>query len=474
MKRSFANWATRHKANTLTQSQRSTHAYVIGQSGTGKSRAMESWILQDILAGHGVGVIDPHGDLYNNIILRLTDYPEIWERVVLINPFDQQWSISINPLEPIEGLPLERTSAFMTDVMMKIWRLDPTNAPRMLWLVTNTFLALSDLGLTLLELPRFLSDSPYRKSLLPRISFHRVREYFEKEFPKDQESINQWTSPALNKIGALVFDPDIRPMLAGGKTLNLRKVLDDQKILLVNLSKGLLGEAASSLVGAFIIARLQNVALSRVDSQKRLPYYLYLDEFQNYTTDNIKDILTEARKYGLSITFAHQYLKQIPDEILSAVINTAGTLASFRVGFQDALILAREIFPSTNFMEKSSDEIVMNMDGIWPKFGIETKKDQKSWDRQAQLLSSLQDREFWVKRRGVQMPSKHRSWDMPDVQITKPMLRNAARLTEISGRQYGQNKQAVLQRIAWRDGKNGDHYCETDDDDHSDEIPLWQ
>ena len=156
MIKSFANWATRLNANTLTQSHRSTHAYVIGQSGTGKSRAMESWILQDILAGHGVGVIDPHGDLYNNIVLRLTAFPEIWERVVLINPFDQHWSISINPLEPIEGLPLERTSAFMTDVMMKIWRLDPTNAPRMLWLVTNTFLALSDLGLTQSDLVQIL------------------------------------------------------------------------------------------------------------------------------------------------------------------------------------------------------------------------------------------------------------------------------------------------------------------------------
>ena len=431
----------------LSPKHRSTHTYVIGQSGTGKSRAMESWIMQDILSGHGVGVIDPHGDLVNNIVMRLVGYPSVWERIVLVNPFDENWSIGINPLERIHGLPLERTSAFMTDVMMKIWGLNPTNAPRMLWLVMNTFLALSDLGLTLLDIPRFLHDKHYRNDLLPSISFSRVREYFQNEFPTDRETIIQWTSPALNKIGALIFDPDIRPMLAGGQTLNLRKVMDQEQVLLVNLSKGLLGEAASSLVGAFIVARLQNVALSRVDTQRRLPFYLYLDEFQNYTTDNIKDILTESRKYGLSMTFAHQFLDQIPEEILSAVINTAGTIVSFRVGFQDAQILEREIFPNSKFNEQDANNLVMKLDGVWPKLEIERRREPANWDHQAHLLTSLKLREFWVKRRGVFAPSKHLSHFMADVKTTQAKKIMRKMLIDKSGKTYGRNKHAITSQI---------------------------
>lgn len=458
----------------LTPRHRTTHSYVIGQSGTGKSRALESMIMQDIVEGHGVGVIDPHGDLYNNIVLRLALYPEVWDRIVLINPFDARWSVGINPLEPVKGLPLERTSAFMTDVMMKIWRLDPTNAPRMLFLVANTFLALSDLGLSLLDLPKFLRNTKYRNNLLPHITKPRVVEYFSDEFPKDQEEINHWTSPALNKIGALVFDPDIRPMLAGGSTLNMRDILDGQKVLLVNLSKGLLGESASSLLGAFIVARLQSVALSRADTNRRPQFYLYLDEFQNYTTDNIKDILTESRKYGLSITFAHQYLKQIPDDIQSAVINTAGSIFSFRVGYQDATVLAREIFPSSRFMEKATHSLRMKPDGVFPKLSIEEKNETASWDNQAQKLASLKQREFWVKRRGVLEPSKHRSITMPDVEETSNLKFRISRMVEISGKKYARSKLLIRKQIG--DDPSGRKSLEgyTDEVSNYDgDIPLW-
>jgi len=457
----------------LSPKHRTTHTYVIGQSGTGKSRAMESWILQDMKAGHGVGLIDPHGDLYDSLVLRLAMHPEIWERVVLINPLDPNWAVNINPLEPIKGLPLERTAAFMTDVMMKIWRLDPTNAPRMLWLVTNTFTALSELGLTLLALPRFLQDMNYRNGLLPKLANQRVRDYFEKEFPTNLETINQWISPALNKIGALIFDPDIRPMLAGGFTLNLRKIMDEQKILLINLSKGLLGEGASSLLGAFIMARLQSMALSRADTRSRLPFYLYMDEFQNYTTDNIKDILTESRKYGLSITFAHQYLEQIPVEIQSAVINTAGSIVSFRVGYQDAQKLAKEIFPSADYLGNKTGRLVVKNAGLWPRLAIETNKEIRNWDRLTHLLSSLKIREFWIIRRGVSYPTKHRTDFLPDVEITPTLEQRRSQLINISGRRFGRLKQEIRREIGDLGTLGPQSNVRQQSTDSDVGVPLW-
>ncbi len=465
----ITHWLTTSRNNILTQGQRSTHTYVIGQSGTGKSRAMESWILQDILAGHGVGVIDPHGDLYHRIVFRLTDYPAVWHRVVLIDPFEPNWAVSINPLQKIPGLPLERTSAFMTDVMMKIWGISPTSAPRMLWLITNTFLALADLNLTLLELPRFLQNADYRNQLIPRISFANVRSYFESEFPTTPGMVNQWTAPVLNKIGALVFDPDIRPILAGGKTLDLRAVLDGQKILLVNLSKGLMGDAASALIGAFLIARMQQVALSRADSNHRIPFYLYLDEFQHYTTNNIKDILSESRKYGLSLTFAHQYLHQISDDILQAVINTAGTIVSFRVGYQDASILAKEMFPVLNNGRKQSEHLEMKFNGTWPKLAIQDRKETTNWEKRIRYLTSLRKREFWVKRREDSRSSKQHSWDMPNIVVTHERKALIAQLIELTGQIYGQDKNFLQTKIAYRSPKNDSAY----NAGAANHIPLW-
>ena len=456
----------------LSPTHRATHTYVIGQSGTGKSRAMESWIMQDILAGHGVGVIDPHGDLFHNLLNRLASYPDTWKRLVLIDPTNKKWTIGINPLEPINGLPLERTALFMTDVMMKIWKFDQTSAPRMLWIVSNTFLALADLGLSLNELPVFLTDVYYRENRLEALSQQRVRDYFTKEFPKQPNTAQQWVSPVLNKIGALLFDPDIRPMLSSKKTINLRKVLDEELILLVNLSKGLLGEGASSMLGAFIVARLQSVALSRADTNKRPPFYLYMDEFQNYTTDNIKDILSESRKYGLSITFAHQYLNQLPKDILAAVLNTSGTIVSFRIGYHDSQQLVKDIFPSSNFGERKNQRLKISQQGLWPKLDIEKQVNKRNWEHLTQDLASLKNREFWVKLRGISNPTKHRSFDMPDVKITPIIQENRERMIDQSGVRFGYPKKRLYNRQDSNHNQNKRN-ANTSNPLPPSSVPLW-
>jgi len=425
---------------SLSSRQRTTHTYVIGQPGTGKSRAMESWIMQDILNGHGVGVIDPHGDLFNNLLARLTQHRQVWNRIVIVDPLDTNWMVSINPLQQVQGVPPERVATFMTDVMMKIWQLDITNAPRMLWLVTNTFMALTLANLPLSDILIFLGDPAYRHSVLAKIKNTQVLRYFEQELPQDSSAARQWIAPALNKLGALLFDPDVQPIISGGRMLDLRKIMDKQLVLLVNIPKGLLGEATSSLLGAFLLARIQTTALTRAGSYHRPPFYLYMDEFQNYTTDNVQDILAESRKYGLSITFAHQYLDQLNHTLRSAVLNTAGTFISFRIGVQDARRMVQEIFPNGLEQSLAKPKLVLKQRNLWPALELDF---EKADDRNTlQHLTGLQQREFWVKLRTMQYPFKKRSMDVPDVPQSNSLQRKIQELRNHAGSRYGQSKHA--------------------------------
>ncbi len=438
------------ETKVLTPDQRAIHTYVIGQPGTGKSRALEAWIMQDILAGHGVGVIDPHGDLYRNLLLRLAPKHDLWKRLVILDPLSPKWVVGFNPLEVIRGLSQERLALFLTDVVIKVWRLNTSNAPRMVWLLTNSFLALSDLGLSLLDLPRFLLDRNYREGLLPRISHEAVFIYFRHEFPQNDAAVHQWVTPVLNKIGGLIFDPDVRLMFAGGTTINFREILDKQLVLLVNLPKGILGEGSSALLGAFIVAHLQKAALSRANAFIRAPFYLYLDEFQNYTTDNIKDILSESRKYALSLTLAHQYLDQLSNDLRSAVLNTAGTIISFRVGYNDATRLAKEIFPSPDYLSSSKMKLQLGRFGMMPFPSVRSHQDSLEWNGLALLLSRLEPRQFWARHRGLKTPSKQRTFPMPDPVLTFQLASYLQAMLACSGMRYGHMKEDLQRQY---DGK---------------------
>ena len=428
----------------LTNRTRATHTWVIGQPGTGKSRALESWIIQDILAGRGVGVIDPHGELFEHVLYRVAQMtqrqPELAERVVIINPCDPLWAVGFNPLQAVPGMPGERLAWFLTDVILKIWRVDSSSAPRMVWLLVNSFLALSELGLTLVDLPRFLRDQMWRESLVPRLSNPQAQAYFLTDFPKTPGAINQWVQPVINKIGAFVFDPDVRAVVGQKQsTINFRDILDRRLVMLVNLPKGIMGEENSRLLAAFLVAQFQKAALSRANSGQREPFYLYLDEFQNYTTDNIQDVLSESRKYALSLIMAHQYLAQLDANLRTAVLNTAGTIISFRVGYHDALELVKEMFPIP--LSTTHKELNLFFAGGWPIPWFETKKENVTIGEVAGLLTRLQPREFWVKRRGKLWPTRHRSLTVSDPPLTPEVQDSVARLVAISGNQYGAAKE---------------------------------
>lgn len=463
--------------NYLIPYQRATHTYVIGQPGTGKSRALESWIMQDVLAGHGVGIIDPHGDMFQNLLVRISSMPEVWKRVIILDPCNPKWTVSFNPLKAINDLSHERLAAFLTDIIIKIWKLSTSSSPRMLWLLTNTFLALSSLDLTLLELPRFLLDTSYRESLIPKINSESARTYFLSEFPKSQGAIHQWVSPVLNKIGSLIFDPDTRLMVSGGNKIDFRKILDRKFILLVNLPKGIIGEGTSALLGAFIVAHLQKAALSRSNSKSRNPYFLYLDEFQNYTTDNIQDILSESRKYALSLILAHQYLDQLSSDLRSAVLNTAGTLICFRVGYHDACQLVHEIFPYSDYLSSPERKLKINRMGSFPLITVDEHKKPFNWESQTQVLTMLGKREFWSKKRGIFTPIKKRTLNMPDPEYSPETLANIANLLDISGQQFGKLKIEAEHKLKAKysqqlDDQNAVYeYSRTSLDENS--IPLW-
>lgn len=459
----ITDWVMGHRRSVVSTKHRAIHTYVVGQSGTGKSRALESWIMQDVLAGHGVSVIDPHGELYQNILLRLASRPETWDRIILLDPLDPIWTVAFNPLATTKNFHPERLALYLTDVAMKIWHINSGNAPRMVWLLTNTFLALSDLGLSLLDLPRFLADQGYRNQFIPRIQNQSARNYFLYEFPKTEGGINQWITPVLNKIGGLIFDPDIRLMFTGKNSIDFQQIMDHQMILLVNLPKGILGEAPSALLAAFIVAHIQKAALARAGRGNQTPYYLYLDEFQNYTTDNIKDILSESRKYALSLILAHQYLDQLSGELQSAVLNTAGTLVSFRVGYHDALQLAKEIFPSPDYIKRFKTDIALRNSYRVPLPFIKTKNEALGWDGLALELANLKLREFWSRKRGPYKPSKQYSFNMPDPQISPHLWEAVKTLRETSGSRYGLLKSKLRENLS----RNSEVYQEPS------EIPGW-
>jgi len=420
----------------FSSKERSTHTYVIGQPGTGKSRAIESWVMQDIRAGKAVGVIDPHGDLYNNLLARLTDYPQLWKKIVLFDPLDKKWVVGFNPLNAVADLPKERLAIYMTDIVIKVWKIQPEHAPRMVWLLTNTFLALSSSGLNILDLPRFLTDPEFRIELLPKLNSEVVRNYFLNEYPQKQSSAMQWAAPILNKLGNLIFDPQIRTIFTGKSTINFRHIMDNGKILLVHLPKGIMGEELSSLLAAFIVAMIQKAALSRASTHHREPFYLYLDEFQNYTTNNIKDILSESRKYSLSVTMAHQYLDQLSFDLRSAVLNTIGTVVCFRVGYKDATTLVKEIFPSPEFIRNGEQELKLrSFNNIILPMLIPNLRGS-NWETLARELVNLQQREFWFRKRGLNQPIKQHSFDMPDPIMSAERKRSIQLLRDCSGTKY--------------------------------------
>ena len=334
----------------ISVADRRRHLYVIGKTGSGKSTLLRNLIVQDLEAGRGLMLLDPHGDLAEELL----DYIPSWrtEEVVYLAPADLAYPIGFNVLQhaPPDDRPL--IAANVVSTFRHVWR--DSWGPRLEYVLYNTVAALLDFppsrgGVSLLGVPRMFTDADYRARVVKEIQDLRVRAFWTEEFANYPERFAaEVVSPVQNKIGALLAAPAVRNMLGQAtSTLDIAEAMDNHRIVIANLSKGQLGEAATNLVGSLLVTAVQLAAMRRatIPEEDRVDFALVLDEFHNWTTDAFASILAEARKYRLSLTLGHQYLAQVSPVILAAVFGNVGTLVYFQVGYDDAEVLAGEFSP---------------------------------------------------------------------------------------------------------------------------------
>ncbi len=325
---------------------RRRHMYVIGKTGMGKSTLLENMIIQDIQAGRGVCVVDPHGELVEKVInfipsSRVND-------VVYFNPADLDFPIAFNVLEKVGIEQRHLVVSGLIGVFKKIWA--DSWGPRLEYVLHHAISALLEYpGSTLLGIMRMLTDKAFRSRVVDKITDPVVKSFWIDEYSKYPDRFQaEAIAPIQNKVGRFLSSSLIRNMVGQVQSsFSMREIMDNKKILLINLAKGRVGEDNSALLGAMLITKIQLAAMSRIDipENERNDFYLYVDEFQNFATESFANILSEARKYRLNLIIAHQYIEQIEEEIAAAVFGNVGTIISFRVGATDAEFLEKEFFP---------------------------------------------------------------------------------------------------------------------------------
>ncbi len=330
----------------IKKDDRRRHMYLIGKTGMGKSTAMENMIIQDIINGEGVALVDPHGDFAEKILdfipnNRVND-------IVYLNPADYEYPIAFNVMEAVSQEHKHLIASGLVGVFKKLWA--DSWGPRLEYVLRNAILALLDYpGSTLLGVMRILVDKTYRAKVISKIKDPVVKSFWVEEYSKYPQQFQvEAIAPIQNKVGQFLSTALIRNVVGQVKsTINLRYIMDNQKILIMNLSKGRIGEDSSALLGAMMITKIQLAAMSRIDipEEQRKDFYLYVDEFQNFATESFANILSEARKYRLDLIIGHQYIEQLDELVQAAVFGNVGTLMCFRIGAADAEFLATEFAP---------------------------------------------------------------------------------------------------------------------------------
>ncbi len=340
------NFRNQQQQFGIKKSDRRKHFYVIGKTGMGKTTLLENMAIQDIKAGKGIGIVDPHGEFAQKMLnfvpaSRIND-------VIYFNPADLDYPIAFNAIEKVDLEHRHLIASGLIGVFKKIWA--ETWGPRLEYLLRNAILALLEYpSSTLLGIMRILTDKEYRQKVITKVEDPVVRSFWTEEFTKYPDRfMAEAVAPIQNKVGQFLTSPLIRNIVGQTKSaINIRKIMDEKKILVMNLSKGSIGEDNSALLGAMLITRLQLAAMSRVDipEEERNDFYLYVDEFQNFATESFANILSEARKYRLNLILAHQYINQMEEKVRDAIFGNVGTLVSFRVGAYDAEYLEKEFAP---------------------------------------------------------------------------------------------------------------------------------
>ena len=361
----FRNQRTKFGIKTKDRRQ---HVYIIGKTGVGKSFLLQNMAIQDIQNGQGLAIVDPHGEFAEKML----DYipSNRVNDVVYFNPADIDYPLTFNIMEKVDSEYRYLVASGLMGVFKKIWP-DVWSA-RMEYILRNSVLAMLEYpGATLLGINRLLADKDYRCKVVEKITDPGVRAFWLNEFAKYPDKFREEAvAPIQNKVGQFISTPLIRNIIGQVKSsIDMREIMDQKKILIVNLSKGKIGEDASQLLGALVITKLQLAAMGRVDTpeHERKDFYLYVDEFQNFATNAFANILSEARKYKLCLTVAHQYMKQLPEEVRATIFGNVGSIVSFRVGGEDAAILEKEFKPRIN----AEDLMNLDMRDIYLKMTID-------------------------------------------------------------------------------------------------------
>jgi hypothetical protein len=355
----------------LSPNDRRQHLYTIGKSGAGKTTLLRNLILQDIEAGHGVGVIDPHGDLATDLLDHIPR--RRIEDVAYFNPADVEYPVGLNLLGsvPVENRHL--VASGIVSVFKSIWR--DFWGPRMEYILYATVAALLECqNVSLLGVQRMLSDARYRAWVVKQVKDPMVRSFWVNEFENyDSKFLQEAIAPIQNKVGQLLMSPHLRNVLGQVRSrIDARFMMDRGRIFIADVSKGKLGEDKSNLIGALLVTQFQLAAMSRADvpEHERRDFFLCVDEFQSFATDSFVSILSEARKYRLCLTLSHQYVEQLKPEIREAVFGNVGSIVAFRVGQRDAEVLEREFgsaYPAGHFTRLSNYEVYAKLlnDGEW-------------------------------------------------------------------------------------------------------------
>lgn len=348
----------------IREEDRFSHVYVIGKTGTGKSTLLENMIVQDIRQGRGVALIDPHGDLVSRVVAFAEKHRK--DDLIYLNVPDATQPYGYNPLRHVHSRRIPLAASGLIDIMKKLW--GDAWGVRMEHILRNAIYALLEQKeVTLADILRLFSDKQYRKEVARSLKNPIVRQFWQKEYERYSYGYRaDGVASIQNKIGAFLADPLMRRILTEPQTdLRIRSIMDKGKVLLVNLSKGEIGEDSVALLGGLLVTTFSLAAMSRSElpAETRKPFFIYIDEFQSFTTLAMASMLSELRKYRVGMVMSHQYIHQLETPIRHAVLGNAGTVVSFRVGAEDAPYLSREL----NELFSPSDLVSL------PNYGVSMK-----------------------------------------------------------------------------------------------------
>jgi type IV secretory pathway TraG/TraD family ATPase VirD4 len=393
----------------MLEDDRRRHVYIVGTTGVGKTVLSQNMALQDIEAGHGVGVIDPHGDFVEYLLANIPE--NRYEDVILFDPANTDYPVGLNMLEAKDAQAKDFVTQEMIQIFYKLVPNPEMMGPMFEHNMRNAMLTLmadsENLG-TIAEIPRIFSDTEFQKALVAKLDDPVVRAFWEKEMAKTSDfHKSEMLGYLISKVGRFVENEMMRNIIGQAKSgIDFKQVISDKKILLVNLSKGLVGEINSSLLGLIVVSKLQMAAFdqAKLDQADRKDFYLYIDEFQNYTTDSIATILSEARKYKLNLTMAHQYLGQLvqgqDSSIRDAVLGNVGTMISFRIGVEDAPTIAAQMAPVfgeydlVNLERFNACVKMLINNTVERAFSMQTYPPREGDPRKKQLLKELSARKY--------------------------------------------------------------------------------